>query len=438
MTTLSLAMIVKNEAANLPRCLGSVKDLVDEMVIVDTGSTDDTVAIAESFGARIGQFSWTDDFAAARNESLRLCTGDWVLILDGDEAVDALDHPIIREACAQDQVPAFFMTLRNYFKDGGAILLDQVLKPNEGDYDQGSEFSHYADFPGVRLCKRFPDLRFEGRIHELLAPYFQKKHLAVGILEAVIHHFGKVDLAREEEKKVRYLHMAKEQVEAEPHNAQAHFNLMAQAAVARDWPLVITAGLAHLALQPRPPLMVLTTLALAYQETGQPAEAIPHLKRVLLQNPKHPLALTRLPVSFAQTGHSAEALRMLERTIRIYPVLPAPRRALAEIQLSLGQVSEGQATLNQAIAACPSDTSLREKLVKVELQLGHEAQAALVAWAALQSIPHGGGGHWHALVAGFLLKSGETVKGLALLEQGLKLYPTHAGLLGLQSAAAKD
>ena len=82
MTILSLAMIVKNEAANLPRCLASVQGLVDEMVVVDTGSTDDTVAIAESFGARMGHFPWTDDFAAARNESLRLCTGGWVLVLD--------------------------------------------------------------------------------------------------------------------------------------------------------------------------------------------------------------------------------------------------------------------------------------------------------------------------------------------------------------------
>lgn len=438
MTTLSLAMIVKNEAANLPRCLGSVKDLVDEMVIVDTGSTDDTVAIAESFGARIGHFAWTDDFAAARNESLRLCTGDWVLVLDGDEAVDALDHATIREVCSQELIPAFFLTLRNYFTDGGSILLDQVLKPNDGHYDQGAEFSHYADFPGVRLCRRFPDLAFEGRIHELLAPYFLRKQLPVGNLEAVIHHFGKVDLAREEEKKVRYLLMAKAQAAAEPANAQAHFNLMAQAAVARDWNLVITAGRAHLALQPRPPLMVLTTLALAYQETGQPAEAIPHLKKVLLQNPKHPLALTRLPISLAQTGRPAEAQKMLERAIRMFPALPAPRRAMAEIQLALGQVSEGQATLKAAIAACATDPSLREKSIKLELQLGHDAQAALQAWAALKAIPHGGGGHWHALVAGFLLKSGEAEKGRAVLNQGLGLYPTHSGLVGLRRASESD
>lgn len=438
MTTLSLAMIVKNEAANLPHCLESVRGLVDEMVVVDTGSTDGTVAIAESFGARLGQFTWIDDFAAARNESLRLCTGDWVLVLDGDEAVDTLDHPTIREACNQNHTPAFFMTLRNYFLDGAGILLDQVIRPNDGQYDQGSEYSHFADFPAVRLCRRFPDLCFEGRIHELLAPYFHRRHLPVGNLEAVIHHFGKVDLAREEEKKVRYLRMAQDQVNADPANAQAQFNLMAQAAVVRDWQLVIASGLAYLALQPQPPHMVLTTLALAYQETGKPEEAIPLLKRVLLRDPKHPLALSRLPVSLAQTGRPEEAQRMLERTIRQQPSLAAPRKVLAEIQLTMGQTSSGQATLKQAIAACPMEPTLRERLIKLELQLGQEAQATLDAWSALRAIPHGGGGHWHALVAGFLLKSGETAKGRTILEQGLNLHPAHTGLVRLREVANEN
>jgi len=78
---ISLAMIVKNEEATLAHCLESVKPLVDEMVIVDTGSTDKTIEIAGSFGAKIYHFDWCDDFSAARNESLKHCTGDWVLIL---------------------------------------------------------------------------------------------------------------------------------------------------------------------------------------------------------------------------------------------------------------------------------------------------------------------------------------------------------------------
>ena len=84
---LSLAMIVKNEARCLARCLRSVQTLADEIIVVDTGSTDDTVKIAQEFGAKVAHFNWINDFAAARNHALAQAAGDWILVLDADETV---------------------------------------------------------------------------------------------------------------------------------------------------------------------------------------------------------------------------------------------------------------------------------------------------------------------------------------------------------------
>ena len=84
---LSACMIVRNEEANLPRCLASLRGLADELVIVDTGSTDRTVEIAESFGARVLRETWRNDFAFHRNQSLDLATGRWCLVIDADEEV---------------------------------------------------------------------------------------------------------------------------------------------------------------------------------------------------------------------------------------------------------------------------------------------------------------------------------------------------------------
>jgi len=86
MTTISACMIVKNEEAMLPRCLESIK-WVDELIMVDTGSTDRTVEIAESYGADVHHHPWENDFSLHRNQSISYATGDWVLIIDADEEV---------------------------------------------------------------------------------------------------------------------------------------------------------------------------------------------------------------------------------------------------------------------------------------------------------------------------------------------------------------
>lgn len=95
---LSFCMIVKNEAEQLGRCLASVADLADELLVLDTGSTDDTVAIAKSFGAKVESFAWTQNFSEARNAALQFVTGDWVLVLDADEVLVPEAVPPLRQA----------------------------------------------------------------------------------------------------------------------------------------------------------------------------------------------------------------------------------------------------------------------------------------------------------------------------------------------------
>lgn len=96
MPTVSLTMIVRDEASNLPACLECCAGLFDEMVIVDTGSTDATKDIARSFGARVLDFQWCDDFSAARNESLRHAAGDWIFWMDADDRLDEENRAKLR------------------------------------------------------------------------------------------------------------------------------------------------------------------------------------------------------------------------------------------------------------------------------------------------------------------------------------------------------
>jgi glycosyltransferase involved in cell wall biosynthesis len=93
-------MIVKNEEANLAACLEPVADLFDEIIVVDTGSTDATRQIAQRFGAKVFDFPWCDSFSAARNECLRHATGEWIFWLDADDRLDEPNRDKLRALLA--------------------------------------------------------------------------------------------------------------------------------------------------------------------------------------------------------------------------------------------------------------------------------------------------------------------------------------------------
>jgi glycosyltransferase involved in cell wall biosynthesis len=112
MSTLSLAMIVKNEGATIERALGCAKLFSDEMVVVDTGSTDDTVARAKATGAIVHRFAWIDDFAAARNFAFSRCTKDWIIWLDGDDVISPDNQQRILElkrSVLNDELQAIYL-----------------------------------------------------------------------------------------------------------------------------------------------------------------------------------------------------------------------------------------------------------------------------------------------------------------------------------------
>ncbi|MEG4214054.1 tetratricopeptide repeat protein [Microcoleus sp. Pol14C6] len=141
---LTLCMIVKNEEATLSRTLDSVKGVVDEIVVVDTGSGDRTREIARESGARVYDFEWCDDFAAARNECLKHAQGDWILVLDADEVLVPEMVPQMKQAIASDR-----LLLIN--------LIRQEIGASQSPYSLVS-----------RLFRNRPDIRFSRPYHAMV------------------------------------------------------------------------------------------------------------------------------------------------------------------------------------------------------------------------------------------------------------------------------
>src|SRR3989338_5293163 len=116
--TISLCMIAKDEEKYLEQCLSSVKGLVDEIIIIDTGSKDKTKEIAKKFNAKIFDFKWVDDFSAARNESLKQAAKDWILVLDADEVIEEKDLGKIKNIVEnQEDFAGFQFEQRSYLNN---------------------------------------------------------------------------------------------------------------------------------------------------------------------------------------------------------------------------------------------------------------------------------------------------------------------------------
>ncbi|CUH96255.1 hypothetical protein P22_2345 [Propionispora sp. 2/2-37] len=149
MLTVSACVIAKNEEENIVRCLQSVKEIVEEMIVVDTGSTDDTVEIAREMGAKIFHYTWQNDFAAARNFALDKVKGDWIIFLDADEYI----------------LPSKIKNVRPFVENIHASLNVQSITCRM-DNLEGVDGQVRTSNPTVRIFRNLQSIRYEGRIHE--------------------------------------------------------------------------------------------------------------------------------------------------------------------------------------------------------------------------------------------------------------------------------
>jgi glycosyltransferase involved in cell wall biosynthesis len=203
----SLCMIVRDEEEMLAACLESCREAVAEMIVVDTGSSDRTVEIAESFGARVLRFPWTGSFSEARNAGIDAATGSWILWLDADEQLEPGDAARIAELTRQPWREAHWLVETNY----------------TGQQEAGTASQHMA----LRLWRNRPAYRFSGAIHEQIRnsmPYDLSERFGSSSLR--IRHYGYLKARIDDrDKHQRNLELLQGELEANPRAAFTHFNV---------------------------------------------------------------------------------------------------------------------------------------------------------------------------------------------------------------------
>lgn len=329
MPRLSVCLIAKNEARDLARCLTSIAGLADEVVLVDTGSTDDTVAIAERFGARVTHQVWTHDFAEARNVSLAAAHGDWILVLDADDELPPSTAVGIARLIAG--------------ADAATPPLDAVTMLYHSPMPPGEAVA-FTEFPVLRLFRNRPTYRFRQAIHEQVLPSILETGGRVETSELRITHYGylRPTVQGGQARSQRDREIIEGVLRREPENAYMWFQLG----------------------------------ALALRE-GQPGEAELYLERASglgdrLGATERALTERLLSGLAYQGGDARAALAHAESSLS---ALPAARNTLALLSWAQAHIALGQRAADEAAATAGRPDlpphAYSEALVRLEVSRTH-------------------------------------------------------------------
>ncbi len=345
--TVSVCMITKNEEAHIAKCLQCLKPLADEIIIMDTGSSDRTKDIATVFGAQVFEYAWTEDFSAARNASLEKAKGDWILVHDADEVISTLDVEGLRAITRKKPLEpvAYSFVTRNY---ATSVSLEGWTA-NVGDYPE-EVCAGWFPSSKVRLFTNDLRFRFRNPVHELLEPSLLENGVEIKACRIPIHHYGRLDALKTNAKAEIYYELGKTKLETAGDGRAALLELAAQAnELGKDeeaidlWRRYLTldpnlprayASLSHcylkrddfenalcaarraFELDPRSKDTALQ-YATASLFCSQSGHAIPLMEDLLNRAPNHPYAMITLAVAHILSGEQSQGKDLLIKTKKI-------------------------------------------------------------------------------------------------------------------------
>jgi tetratricopeptide (TPR) repeat protein len=371
-SSLSLCMIVKNEEEHLPVCLRSVRSLVDEIILVDTGSTDRTVEIAESFGARVIDHPWQDDFSGARNMALEHAASDWILVLDADEVLAPEDLPKIRALIEDREVSGYRLIQRTY-QEKTAVADWQAV---ESACPEARGYSGYIPSPLVRLFRRNRDIRFRGRVHEVVEFSILEMGGRIQDTRIPIHHYGKTgdedDMKR---KQALYRRLGERKTAEDPNDFRALYDLGVQYAELREYEEAEKALRKALDLSPGH-IMVLFNLGASLSAQDKIPRAIEAYRAVLKQDPRHIGASNNLAALLEKIGEFSEAEDLYCRAIDLNPGHYVVHYNLGTFLRKQGRYDESIREYREALSLEPDWVEARFSLGIVWYEKGDSGEAA--------------------------------------------------------------
>ncbi|MBN1477260.1 tetratricopeptide repeat protein [Candidatus Sumerlaeota bacterium] len=350
MPTLSVCLICRDEAQWIADCLRSIRPHIDEIVLVDTGSTDGTPDLAKPFGPLLVDFPWCDDFSAARNAGIDAATCDFVLILDPDEGLSESDIVKLPGLMARSDVMAHRLTQRTYSDDSRLISWQPVATP----CPEARGMRGFFDVSQIRLFRRLPSIRYEGRIHEDLEPSIRREGGQIATSDLIVHHWKFLTHEmRQREKSRQYLALSEAKV-------------LERSGDARAW----------------------RELGQAAHECGELERAVEACRRAVELAPQDIEYRLNLAVALAAAKSHREAVRAHTEALAIFPDHPDLLAVLGEAQLGLGDHAAAASTLDACLRRSPNHFRARNNMGVALLNLGRLENAEEHLSIAEEINPH--------------------------------------------------
>lgn len=397
MTKLSLSIVVKNEEIALPKCLESVKNVVDETIVMDTGSSDRTGEIAKEFGAKILHFDWCNDFSAARNEALKSVSGEWVLVLDADEVLAPEIVPQMQKAMEDENAIVINLIRHEIGATQSPYSLVSRLFRNHPEVKFTRPYHSIVDDRVAQLLKKEPhwkviDLTPIAILHygytpeaiKALDKYTRARKAMEGFFAAhpndpyVCSKLGGLYLQIGEEKKgIKLLKQGLKSNQADEHVLfELHYHLGNAYARQQE----IEAAVKHYKKAMEQPILPLLKIG-AYnnfgsllKETGDFKNALQAYEIVIKIDPNFALGYYNLGGTFKAMERLQDAIAAYQKAIKLNPDYAFAYQNLGVVLLKVGNYSNSMESFKIAIALHETQNPqeaerLRQELTKIGMNL---------------------------------------------------------------------
>jgi tetratricopeptide (TPR) repeat protein len=390
MPSVALSMIVKNGAATIRACLESAREIVEQIVIADTGCTDHTCEIAREFHANIISVPWENDFAKARNLALEPVKTDWVLVLDADEELDRDGLKNIPQLLHEAEVGGYVTPIRNYVGHRFSRGWDRTSVPNDGRHPRAKDAPAYFTHENCRFFRRHPRIYFTGRVHELVEHQISALGYKLGTANFCIHHFGQLAEAQVRDGKAALYHeLLRLRVQEHPEDPLGWVLLGLQEYESGRNALEGLRCFARcLALEPRAAeAWVFTGMILV--DLGKYEEALTALEQDRREGTVTALREQLKGDAFQGLSRWQEARQAYRRALQWTGTTdPLLESKLGYTEVKAGQKNAGLAKLRRAARAAPGMFAIHDRLMKACIIADRLPEAAEVAEGLAQASPN--------------------------------------------------